>query len=112
MSEEDLLCLKVKYRQNDKNGNTLGWCETSIQDMKEKGIKQVKHYLDLIQKGTSNGWSQGVEDYRVECDPGRTDLLGYVVVCIGMTRILTWNVVGRETPHFFNIIPPHSHKPK
>ena len=66
--------------------------------------------LNLIEKGASKGQSPGVEDYRVECEPGRSNLIGYVLVCVGTARILAWKAGDQEAAHMFKVIAPHEHK--
>jgi len=94
LNEEDLLSLKVNYDQKYGDGMT-------INEMKNLGFQQVKHYVDLIRQGKSNGLQQGVYDYRVRCKRGQSTLIGYVVICVGATKVLAWKVVDKECGHFF-----------
>ena len=92
MSLEKLLGLKVVYRE----AGSMRLVETSINDMKNSGITQLTHYLELIQTG-----DKGVDDYRIDCLPGGSELVGYVLVCIGTTRVIGWEVKKQRTKHWF-----------
>jgi len=106
-SEEELLCLQVKYFQRDNNRDTQALPNTTIKAMFDAGTQQVKDYLELIRLGKSNGSHRGICDSRVECQKqeGTTsDLYSYVVIAISATKVLTRKVVEQESEYTFRAV--------
>jgi hypothetical protein len=97
MPLEDLLHLKVKYNQQ-------GLPDATIQEIIDYGTQQVMNYLELIQFG-KNGpevpQRKGIIDNRVECRRGTSNLLGYVVIAIGATRVVVRKVVEHGSKYTF-----------
>jgi hypothetical protein len=77
---DQLLERKVKYYDH----GTLH--ETSIKAMKEAALSQVNGYLDVTKKGKATSKYAGVDDPRMEASSH--NLIGYVVICVGATRVL------------------------
>lgn len=97
MGEEELLALKVKYQHSHNR------VDTSIKKMLQDGTEQVREYLRLIRNGASEGQKRGVEDHRIKCEPGESTLFGYVVVCIGTTRVLARKVASESGRSLFKV---------
>lgn len=99
-AEAELLRRKVKYRGDGGNG----WYEKTINEMKESGFQQIKGYLDIIKRGKTDGQHPGVLDSRICCGQGSSDLHGYLVICIGATRVLAWQVSDQQSDYLFEAI--------
>jgi hypothetical protein len=107
MNEDELLCLKVRYRQQ---GNPWTWHETTINSIKNAGIKQVTRYVELIRCGDGKGLHAGIGDSRVRCGQGQSKLFGYVVIVIGGTRVLAWKVIDADSAYMFTAIEPKANQ--
>lgn len=68
---------------------------TTVEDMREEAHAQIIRYLNIIKQGASHSNFTGVSDRRVRCratDGSGSGLLGYIVICVGATRVLAWKV--------------------
>ena len=92
-SEQQLLLRKYCYF--DKSARR--WCTTSIQELKERAVTQAKMYLSALKEGKFEGPKAGIDDPRVRCDKGEDVVDAYVLLCIGGTRILIWNIGTEQT---------------
>jgi hypothetical protein len=92
--EEDLLDLKVAYRQ--LRGGTWEWAEKTIRQLKEEAFKQVTRYVDTLKKTPNKQTKEGVSDNRILSADGSCSLTGYVVICVGGTRVLGWKVKAED----------------
>jgi hypothetical protein len=84
--DEDLLNLDVAYRHLE--GGTWEWAKKTIRQLKEEAFKQVTRYIDTLKKTPDEGAREGVYDSRIMSVVGRCSLTGYVVICVGGTRVL------------------------
>jgi hypothetical protein len=97
--EEDLLKLKVAYRQLE--GGTWGWAEKTIRQLKEEAFQQVKRYIDTLKETPNKQTEKGLCDSRILSAAGRCTLTGYVLICVGGARVLGWKVTAEEVPCTF-----------
>jgi hypothetical protein len=83
---------------------TRSWHTESIQDVKEAAVQQAGKYLRVVKEGLVRGGSGGILDRRICCDEGADRLDGFVVMCIGDTRVLTWNAGTVSTLQSFRVV--------
>jgi hypothetical protein len=89
-TEDQLLARKVKYRRDGRS------YETSVQDMKDAAFRQINSYLAVMKKGRVGFGHAGVSDIRIRRHNGKHPLVGYVVICLGGTRVLAWQANVEE----------------
>jgi hypothetical protein len=92
-SEEQLLKRKYAYWSEELRS----WRVELIEELKGKAFMQVTRYLGLIQRGEAEGSTAGILDDRVRCINGKGRLDGYVLLCIGDTRVLGWHTGTEQT---------------
>jgi len=91
-SVDALLKRGVAYSQ--RKGTDWEWVETTINDLKQEASDQVGCYINTVQKTQANRADEGACDPRVLCDPGTCEVIGYVAICVGGTRVLAWKVMA------------------
>jgi hypothetical protein len=64
------------------------WVTKSVEDLKGEGVERVNQLV--AQNGILKGRSDGVDDW-IRCHAGYGNRDGYVVLCLGGTRALSWN---------------------
>jgi len=77
------------------------WCKSSILNFKQAAVGQVNNYLRVAKNGAVRGAHGGILDKRIICEKGEDCLVGYVVIGIGGTRVLTWEVGREQTQYSF-----------
>jgi hypothetical protein len=71
------------------NENTRNYVTRQVQELLEEAIIQLNRYLDTLSRGQGGPNSVGVQDTRVLCQNGGQDVLwGYIIICVGGTRII------------------------
>jgi hypothetical protein len=100
-TEEHLLRRSFFY--HDKDAGL--WRKKTVQTLMDEAMSQARKYMRIIQGGMAEDSSAGILDRRVRCTKGQSDLYGYVIICIGDSRVLTWNI-GSEQLDF--ILQPHT----
>ena len=98
-SEEEIMSRDYCYWDKD----CCAWCRQSLLLLKDQAVQQVGRYLDALCQGGVTESTAGLHDRRVGCRIGNDVLVGYVVLCIGATRVLAWKANSRETK--FKYIP-------
>src|SRR5919205_602304 len=77
------------------------WKQTTIHEVLNNGINQLKLYMNTISKGQTTGYStSGVCDKRIKItksDPN--NLKGFVILVVGFRRIL-WKSVEEVVSHY------------
>ena len=96
-TEEQLL--RRRYSYYDKTARSQQ--TLSLQVVKDEAVNQAKTHFQAIKGGTANGSKAGILDERVRCIDGQSDLYGYVMLCIGDTRVLTWRVSFEKANQIF-----------
>jgi hypothetical protein len=91
---ENLLNLKVAFRQYE--GGTWEWTEKTIGQLKEDAFNQVTRYIDILKRTPNEQTEEGVCDSRILRAAGKCLLTGYVVICVGGTRVLGWKVKAED----------------
>jgi hypothetical protein len=92
---DQLLKRKVCY-WNSKDGS---WAEKTIESLKIEATQQVTSYMNIMKRGQGSATRAGVYDSRVTFSTGECQLHGYVVICVGGTRVLAWHVKTEAVPH-------------
>jgi hypothetical protein len=87
LAETEDTLLERRYRYWDLSARC--WKTDTLLTLKEGALSQLAEYMRHIQQGPSEG-PPGILDNRVCCKEGADDLRGYVVMCIGGTRVLAW----------------------
>src|ERR1700722_632652 len=97
-SEEQLLQRQFCY--HDQKGRL---CMESVQGVKENAFAQAAKYLRILKAGrvSDRGTKAGLLDPRVLSDEGTDRLDGYVVICIGATKVLAWKTGAEPTQYTF-----------
>ncbi|RGB22891.1 hypothetical protein C1646_775362 [Rhizophagus diaphanus] len=88
--EDEKVLLKRLYTYWSKEYN-----ETSIEDILNNGVNQLKSYMNIISKGkTIDYYSSGIFDKRIKITKSNSNKLeGFVILVIGFRHIL-WRSVG------------------
>jgi hypothetical protein len=86
-SEETLL--NRNYRYWDVSANQ--WQTETLLVSKETALSQVWGYMSFIKRGPASERHPGILDARLRCAPGKDRLHGYVMMCIGGTRVFVWD---------------------
>ncbi|PVG04862.1 DUF1703-domain-containing protein [Serendipita vermifera] len=86
-TEEELLKRKIVY-------NTV---IQSVEEVKQEAFKQITRYLEVMQNGKVQVGQPGVHDTRIEQIKSVGELVGYVVMLLGGTRVLAWHVLDKVT---------------
>lgn len=94
LKESDDELLRRQFRYWDQV--LQDWRTSSVKDVKDTATIQVQKYLRVAKEGSVGRNGCGILDSRIHCEDGKDRLDGYVVVCIGGTRILVWKA-GMET---------------
>ena len=97
MNETPEELLQRDYCYWDKESRSF--VTKSIQTLQQEAIGQVNRYLQIAKLGPAQGPSRGIQDKRVAYHAGTNSLQGYVVMCIGGARILTWTAGHEEVPY-------------
>jgi hypothetical protein len=83
------------------------WIKLLVKDTLREATAQLNKYMTLISKGRVTSTSPGVLDDRIQCHPSGCDVLcGYVVICIGGTRVICRSMVKKESYYSFEVIHP------
>jgi hypothetical protein len=93
--EPELLQKKLKYKDKGQ------WHMKSIQDLLTEAMQQVGKYLDTMKNGKYAGSTPGIRDRRVVCEKGNDRLDGYVMLCIGGTKIIWFPAKKVSTKYSF-----------
>lgn len=100
---EDQL-LDLKYTFLDKAKDT--WVTEEVKGTLQAGIDQLNRYINIISQGQGGSASPGVSDHRLLCQKeGRDVLQGYVVICVGGTRVICRQTATRPTQLSYEVIP-------
>jgi hypothetical protein len=75
------------------------WCRSSISELLQKATQKVNNYLNVAKNGSVEGTHSGILDKRIICERGDDWLVGHIVICIGGTRVITFQV-GKEQTRF------------
>jgi hypothetical protein len=96
---EDQL-LNLKYSFFDKN---IGkYVTLRVRDTLQAAVTQLGGYVDVISRGQGGTTAPGIADFRVCCQNGGQDvLLGYVIICVGGTRVICKHTVMRPTNYSY-----------
>jgi hypothetical protein len=86
-SEEELLERKFTFWEEKSKSHVT----KRIKDLKLEAIGQIKGYLQILRKGNVFN-TPGVIDRRINWPDGNDRLTGFVIVCVGGTRVLAWSV--------------------
>jgi hypothetical protein len=97
-TEEQLLKRTFKFY----NGEAERWETRQVQYLKDTAISQTKEYMKTLKAGRARD-ANGVSDNRIRCDVGHGSVSGFVVICVGASRVLTWAVGSEETQHSFSM---------
>jgi hypothetical protein len=96
-TEQELLKRKARYQDRRTNQ----WHDVHVEDTLQQATQQIKMYLSTIEKGDATDSSAGVHDSRLRCEEGSAQLLGYVIICLGGTRVLAYKVDSKETKYCY-----------
>ncbi|PVG04788.1 hypothetical protein CPB86DRAFT_17160 [Serendipita vermifera] len=69
----------------------------SLKEINQEVFEQIIRYVEVIGNGVTDGNHPGVKDYRTEQSQGTSQLIGYVIILVGGTRVLAWHVLHKET---------------
>jgi hypothetical protein len=103
-TEEQLLQRRYSYFDKTTQSTRI----TSLLAVKDEAVRKAEKYLRAIKGGMANNSDVRVHDRRVRCVDGESDLYGYVLMCIGNARILTWTVCSEKVDHVFEAVQPLS----
>jgi hypothetical protein len=95
--KEKLLKRKVQYRKENE------WVTTTIDQLEKTASQQLTKYIGIMKNGSAVVDKAGISDGRVVCSPGRCKLIGYVVICVGGTRVLVSHVTTQDVENRFTI---------
>lgn len=88
LAETEDTLLERKYYYWDLSAKC--WQAETLLTLKKGALYQLTKYMNYIQQGPSSEGSAGIFDNRVSCKEGVDSLRGYVVMCIGGTRVFAW----------------------
>jgi hypothetical protein len=83
------------------DSNSGKYRQQSIQNLVGAAVKQLNKYLRVVKKGDTVSSRAGILDRRVRCRIGMDQLDGYVLVCIGGTRVVVQKAGTEMTQHSF-----------
>jgi predicted DNA binding CopG/RHH family protein len=86
-SEEELLERKFTFWEEKSKSHVT----KRIKDLKLEAIRQIKGYLQILWKGNVFNTPR-VIDQRINWPDRNDQLTGFVIVCVGGTRVLAWSV--------------------
>lgn len=98
--EQKLLKRNVQYWKDGV------WVKTTVDNLKTEGSQQVTRYMNILEHRSFGASTPGVFDRRVACSPGQCQIIGYVVVCIGGTRVLASHVKTETVQSHFSVEGP------
>jgi hypothetical protein len=102
-SEDDLLNREFAYFDDDSKQ----WRTERVSDMMDSAASQLQRYLITMCRGAAAQWANhGVLDDRVRCGTGHDILLGYVLLCVGGSRVLCRPTEKRHTDKSFVVASP------
>jgi hypothetical protein len=96
-SEEELLNRSFVFR--DQKNNT--WRRNLISNVKTSAFEQVNAYSRVIASGKAAWTSSGIIDKRVQCINRPSYVAGYVILCIGDTRVLAYHAETYQSQFMF-----------
>jgi len=98
LEKEDLSELRRRsYYDWDKE--RPGWRKSTIAELMDKATLQAQRYLQVAKNGPVRRKDSGVLDGRIICETGEDELVAYVVIAIGGTRVIA-SQVGKEQTRF------------
>lgn len=97
-TEANLLSRSVRFW----DGITQRSRVTTVESIKRDAIQQITRYLEVMKNGSAQSDSSGVCDQRVKCCQGGAELVGYVVIGLGATRILAYEAKTETTLYSYN----------
>ncbi len=95
MEESEEQMMRRQYTYWDKDGHC--WCSKSLDGLKEQAVQQVNRYLGVLCQGQAANGKAGILDRRICCETGEDVLIAYVILCVGATRVLSWEITSMKT---------------
>ena len=103
--EDELLLMKHCYFDKEKRQ----WHTVQVRDTLQAATAQLNDYMSVISRGQGVLARAGVSDDRVQCrDGGRDILRGYVIICVGGTRVISRRTSEAVTSYSYEVARPQS----
>jgi hypothetical protein len=93
--EEEASLMRRDYCYWEESSQS--WRTSTVQKLKDAGLEQLKKCLRVVRQGIVRSGSAGILDRRICCVEGDSRLDGYVVMCIGGTRVFGWKAETVQT---------------
>jgi hypothetical protein len=100
-NEDQLLDLEYTYFDKDRRELVTA----KVRDCLQKATVQLGQDIDTISNGPGGQERCGINDDRVSCRHGGKDVLqGYVMVCVGGTRVICRHTTTKSTKYSYEVV--------
>ena len=90
--EEEASLMQRNYCYWEESSQS--WHTSTVQKLKDAGLKQLKKCLCVVRQGIVHSGSAGILDWCICCVEGDSCLDGYVIMC---TRVFGWKAETVQT---------------